>query len=256
MSGSKVIQSVVTTLSVIEIMAEARAPMGVSELARKIGITKPRIFRHLRTLLDRGYVEQDPINEKYQLTLKIFHLGQLVFENIDFLHEARRVLPNLVANIKQTITIGQVEDSGIRIMDILKYRSDIEITTPPGSLLGFHSSAQGKVALAFGPNFLWEKVSKASLPKITPKTITDLESLRDEIEKIKRRGWSEAPEQSLIGVNALAAPVLDKDGGLAGIITAVGSATFLRPQEDKDLRQELISTANEISQKLGYVHNR
>ena len=110
MSGSKVIQSVVTTLSVIEIMAEARAPMGVSELARKIGITKPRIFRHLRTLLDRGYVEQDPITEKYQLTLKIFHLGQLVFENIDFLHEARRVLPNLVANIKQTITIGQVED--------------------------------------------------------------------------------------------------------------------------------------------------
>ena len=58
MSENKTIQSVVTTLNVIEIMAEARAPLGVSELARKIGITKPRIFRHLRTLLDQGYVDQ------------------------------------------------------------------------------------------------------------------------------------------------------------------------------------------------------
>ena len=256
MSESKAIQSVVTTLTVIEIMAEARAPWGVSELARKIGITKPRIFRHLRTLLDKGYVDQDPITEKYQLTLKIFHLGQLIFDNIDFLYEARRVLPNLVASIKQTITIGQVEDSGVRIMDILKYRSDIEITTPPGSLLGFHSSAQGKLALAFGPDVLWEQVSHGHLPQITSKTITDLESLRYEIEKIRRRGWSEAPEQSLMGVNAFAAPVLDKDGRLAGIITAVGSATFLRPQDDEGLREALLSKASEISKRLGYVDNR
>ena len=45
MSDSQVIQSVVTTLSIIEIMAESRMPLGVSEIARKIGITKPRIFK-------------------------------------------------------------------------------------------------------------------------------------------------------------------------------------------------------------------
>ena len=255
MSDSQVIQSVVTTLSIIEIMAESRMPLGVSEIARTIGITKPRIFRHLRTLLEQGYVMQDPVTEKYLLTLKIFHMGQSVFQQIDFLSEARRVMPNLVSSIKQTVTVGQVEENGIRIMDILKCRSDIEITTPPGSLMGLHSSAQGKLALAFGPSSLWSKVSQGSLTEVTSKTITDISILKEDIQIIKDRGWAEAPEQSLIGINAFAAPIFDERGDLAGIITAVGSVQFLQPKTDARLREAVMTASRKISSRLGYQCN-
>ena len=120
-------------------------------------------------------------------------------------------------------------------------------------LLGFHSSAQGKLALAFGPSILWERVNHTTLAQVTSKTITDLGALREDIEQIKSQGWSEAPEQSLMGVNAFAAPVLDKDGALTGIITAVGSATCLTPRYDENLRRVLLSAANEISHRLGHV---
>jgi IclR family KDG regulon transcriptional repressor len=252
MSDDTAIHSVVTTLNVIETMAKSNSPLGVSELARLIGITKPRIFRHLRTLVDRGYVMQDPLTDKYLLTLKLFHIGQSIAEQADFLSEVRRVMPALMEQVQQTITIGQVDADGIRIMDILRYRSNIEITTPPGTLLGFHSSAQGKLALAFGPDWVWSKVEKQALPQFTPKTITDIDRLKKEIESVKSRGWAEAPEQAMIGVNALAAPIFDRNAALAGMITVVGSVQYLKPKTDTELRDSVLNAAKHISSRLGY----
>lgn len=252
MSDSTSIHSVVTTLNIIEHMAKAGTAIGVSELARTIGITKPRIFRHLRTLLEQGYVMQDPITEKYLLTLKLFHLGQSIAEQVDFLSEARRVMPELMSQVKQTITVGQIDDDGIRIMDIMKCRSDIEITTPPGTLLGFHSSAQGKLALAFGPDWAWEKVKQQTLQQFTPKTIIDIEHLQKEIDMVQKRGWAEAPEQAMTGVNALAAPIFDKQGTFAGTITVVGSVQFLKPKSNPELCEAVLEAARQISSRLGY----
>lgn len=252
MAENTPIHSVVTTLSIIENMAESGQPLGVSELARSIGITKPRIFRHLRTLLDEGYVLQDPLTEKYQLSLKLFHIGQLIAEHIDFLSEARRVMPALMEDVKQTVTIGQIEESGVRIMDILRCRSAIEITTPPGTLLGFHSSAQGKIALAFGPHSVWEKIENQPLSQFTTKTIVDLDRLRKEVKIIKKRGWAEAPEQALIGVNAIAAPIFDGDGVLAGMIAVVGSVQFLGPKINSGVCDSLLSAAHRISSRMGH----
>jgi IclR family transcriptional regulator, KDG regulon repressor len=252
MAENTSIHSVVTTLNIIETMAESGHPLGVSELARSIGITKPRIFRHLRTLVDEGYVMQNPSTEKYQLSLKLFHIGQSIGERVDFISEARRVMPKLMEDVKQTVTLGQIDENGIRIMDILRCRSAIEITTPPGTLLGFHSSAQGKIALAFGPDSLWEKIENEALVQFTSKTITDIGRLKKEIDSVKTRGWAEAPGQALIGVNAMAAPVFDKYGALEGILAIVGSVQFLEPKKNPELRISLLDAAHQVSLRMGH----
>ena len=86
------ISAVVTTLSIIEAMAERGSPVGVSELARMIGENKPRTYRHLRTLVERHYVTQDPQSEKYALTLKLFHLGQSIAAHTTFVNVAREIM--------------------------------------------------------------------------------------------------------------------------------------------------------------------
>ncbi len=252
MAENEPIQSVVTTLTIIERMVQAGGPMGVSELARTIGTTKPRIYRHLRTLVDRGYVMQDPRTDQYLLTLKLFHLGQAIADQAEFLTEARRIMPVLRDQVQQTVTIGQIEEHGVRVLDILKYRSDIEITTPPGTLFDFHSSAQGKVALAFGPEKLWTKLQNRPLKKWTPHTNTDLDHLREEVERIKRLGWAVAPEEALIGINALAVPIFESDGVLAGTLTIVGSVQHVKPQPAPDLIAALMDAAKQISTRLGF----
>ncbi len=252
MTENEPIQSVVTTLTILEHMVHCGGPIGVSKLARAIDTTKPRIYRHLRTLVDQGYVMQDPHNDQYYLTLKLFHLGQALADQTDFLVEARRVMPSLRNQVKQTVTIGQIEENGVRVLDILKHRSEIEITTPPGTLFDFHSSAQGKVALAFGPKWIWEKIESQTLRKWTDKTNTNLNQLKTEIATIEQCGWAVAPEESLIGMNALAAPIFQNGGVFVGSISIVGSVQFLKPQPSRELIKAVMDAARQISLRLGF----
>jgi len=252
MPESQPIHSVLTTLNIIEHMARANGPIGVSELARATGSTKPRIYRHLRTLVDQKYVTQDPVTEKYLLSLRLFYIGQSIAEKTEYLSEARRVLPGLRDRVRQTVTIGQTEDEGVRILDILRHRSDIQISTPPGALFDFHSSAQGKVALAFGPERLWARVDGHPLRQWTANTNTDLSRLKVEVDAVRRRGWAVAPEEVLMGINALAAPVRDASGALAGTIAIVGSIQHVTSEPDAQLLAAILDAAGQISNGLGY----
>ncbi|PCI49679.1 MAG: hypothetical protein COB49_04600 [Alphaproteobacteria bacterium] len=255
MSDTTPIQSVVTTLAVLETMAQANGPVGVSDLARAVGATKPRIYRHLRTLVDHDYVMQDPLTDKYLLTMKLFHMGQDIAEQIEFLTEARRIMPILRNQVNQTVSVGQIEENGVRILDILRNRSEIEITSPPGTLFDFHSSAQGKVALAYGPISLREKIKDTPLQQWTKKTVTDITQLFEEIGIIQQQGWAVAPEEALIGINALAAPVFEKSGILAGTITIVGSVQHITAQPASELVIAVQDAAHQISLRLGYTGN-
>ena len=93
MSDTTPISAVVTTLSIIEAMADFGDPIGVSELAKIVGANKPRTFRHLRTLVDRDYVSQDAETDKYFLSIKLFHLGQSIAAGSSFVKEARKIMP-------------------------------------------------------------------------------------------------------------------------------------------------------------------
>ncbi|MDZ7643030.1 MAG: hypothetical protein U5K76_01600 [Woeseiaceae bacterium] len=112
----------------------------------------------------RRYVVQDPHTGKYVLSLRLYFLGQRIPEKTSFLSEARHVLPALRDELGQTVTIGLVEDTGVRVVEILRHRSAIQITTPPGTLFALHDSAQGKVALAFGPASLWQYLERGIRP--------------------------------------------------------------------------------------------
>jgi len=252
MADNTPIDAVVTSLTVIENMAAAGGPVGVSELAKRVGANKPRIYRHLRTLVDMKYVTQDPETDKYSLTLRLFHIGQLIAAHTEFLSEARHVMRALRDEVGQTVTIGQVEDNGVRILDIVKHRSSVEITTPPGTLFEFQSSAQGKIALAFGPDRLWQQLADRVSGSSHTKTDIDLKKLKIEIEKIRQCRWAVAPGEALMGINALAAPVFDANNELAGTISIVGSIQHLTANPDKKMITAILNAAAEVSARLGY----
>lgn len=246
------IHSVVTTLSIIELMAYAQGPMGVSEIAKSLVSTKPRIYRHLRTLLDNGYVGQDPETEKYYLSVKLFHIGQAIADQTDFLSEARRVMQSLRDQVNLSVTIGQFEENGVRVLDILKHRSEFEISARPGAFFDYHCSAQGKLALAFGPAHIWAKLEASPLKAWTKKTITDMNTLRREVKLVRRRGWALAPEEVLSGINALSAPIFGSSGSLVGSITILGSVQHLQRKPDAGQIAAVVNAAREVSSRLGF----
>ncbi len=244
-------QSTQVAFRIIESMAASSEPHRVTELSQSLGLPKARVFRYLRTLMSMGYVQQDAETERYRLTLKLFHLGQAIADGTKLLTEARPVMLRLRDQTSHTVTLSQIETEGMRVLDIVRYESPVEIITRPGTLLDFHCSAQGKVALAFGPDELWQTVRQRRLKSWTSQTSIDPDRLAREIEQVRQRGWATAPEEVLPGVNALSAPVYGMNAGLEATITIAGPIQAIPPQPAPRQIDAVRTAARTLSLNLG-----
>lgn len=240
-------QSTQMAFVVIETMAAMGRPVALAELSRQAGVPKVRVFRFLRTLLQMGYVLQDPETDRYRLSFRLFHLGQAVAEQIDILREARPIMAELSARTRFTVSLSQVEPTGMRILEMVRSPQPVEIVTRPGALLDFHASAQGKIALA------WGKASIGTLPlrSWTSDTVTTADRVLAGLAAIRAQGWAEAPNETLPGVTAVSAPVFDMSGALAATLTIAGPTQFIDSPPRPELVTELLAAARNLSLQLG-----
>ena len=244
-------QSTQMAFLIVEVMAEIGKPVALSDLARRIGASKVRVFRFLRTLLSMGYVLQDPETERYRLSYKLYHLGQALADSTDILREARPVMVALRDLTGFTVSFSQMEADGMRILDMVRSQQPVEIVTRPGALLDFHASAQGKIALAFGGARLAE-----TLRAWTGETHVDPAQLTTEVAAVQARGWAEAPNETLQGVTAVSAPVYDMTGAFVATLTIAGPTFIIGTPPEPRFVQALTDAARRLSTNLGNTDQR
>jgi DNA-binding IclR family transcriptional regulator len=245
------IRSALLAFRVLEHLVEAGGPCGVTESALALGVTKTRLFRCLRTLAAAGYVEQDA-SSLYAATIRVYLLGQAYASYRSLLREAQPHLETLSQRTQQTATLSQLEENGMRILGMARARNAIEITSQPGTLMQFHSSAQGLLGLGFGPEGLLERQRWQRLERLTDHTLTDYEGLARCVDQVRGQGWAVSPETMLVGINALAAPIFDHAGQLVGTIAIVGSVQFVPPTPYPEQIAAVTEAAARISRALGF----
>lgn len=246
------IQAVEFALNILEFIVQAQASVGVSELARQFGTTKSRIHRHLQTLVSAGYLLRDTDTERYGISARLMALGQAVGESFELASAARFAARDLRDKLGHAVTVSQREMDGMRVLLLVPSRSNIEISVKPGSLLSLHGSAQGKITLAFGDQLILPQICDGTLVKHTPYTILDPGQLRAEIEMVRRQGWAVAPNEIMVGLNALSAPIFDALGSYVGAVTLVDSIQFLGPVPSPEYIAEIKASAQRISTNLGH----
>ena len=250
-AGGGGVQAVVLALQVLEHLAARQDAIGVTALAQELGTTKSRVYRHLRTLMQQGYIVQVEATEKYRVGSRLVTLGQAVSENLPLAAVGRSVVRDLRDELGHFTVLSQPEEEGMRVVATLSGKSAVEAQVKQGSLLGFHYSAQGRIALAFGDPGLIERVLRTKLAMVTPGTVVKPRLLRLEIERVRRQGWATAPGEALVGINALAAPIFAPTGGLAGAIAIVDSVQFIARQPRKPQLARVMAAAWQISRALG-----
>jgi DNA-binding IclR family transcriptional regulator len=199
-----------------------------------------------------GYLIREPQTERYRVSARLVALGQAVSEGFELARAARDVTRELRDKLGHAVVLSQTEDDGVRIVLLVPSKSSVEIAVKPGSVLSFHASAQGKIALAFSDPLLSQRVLAGELPMQTVYTISDPGRLKTEIDLTQKRGWAAAPNEAVIGLNALAAPVFDALGHYAGAIAIVDSIQFIPDNPSIEQVQEITEAAAQISRNLGY----
>lgn len=246
------IQAVALALRLVSHLARQTEPVGVTAIAEALGTTKSRIHRHLQTLVQLGYAQQEPLNERYQVGPALINVGIVISENYDLVGRARAALRELRETLGCSAVLSRVEPDGIRVLLTISGKSPIEIGVKPGSLLPLHATAQGKVALAFGDPLVRERILDSELETLTPHTLTTARALVADLAKAKRQGWATAPNEVLIGLNALAVPIFDGRGVLAGTISIVDSIQHIEAEPSPEQIRHTLAAAAKVSASLGY----
>lgn len=248
------LHSVSMAFRILEYLAAQRGGVGVTALAEALGTTKSRAHRHLRTLVETGYIVQSPESEKYRVGSRLVTLGRAVAENFDLATIARGEMRALRDALGQSVVISRTEGATAVVLATLTGREAIEIAVKPGSILPPHCTAQGKLALAHAEEAVRERVLLSRLDMRTPHTITSPATLRQELARIRDRGWAVAPGESLVGVNALAAPIFEGDGRIVGSIAILGSIQFIEAEPEAAQVSQLRQAASRLSAQLGWTN--
>ena len=245
------VRSVQVALDVLEAVAFSDEELGVTQIAERLSLTKGSVHRHLLTLVERGYLVQNPATTRYSRGPRSRLLAHYAPE-ADLIQLAAGPMRELRDLLGHSVVLSEASPRGALVLSMVGGTAAIEIGVRPGSELPFHSSAQGKVLLAFASSVLRERVLARALPASTPQTITDRKTIEDEFVRVARDGFASAPEEAMLGINAVAAPIFDDKESCAGALALVGSIQFLPADIDAKSVAALKAAAGQISRLLGH----
>ena len=239
-------------LRILDHLAKQALPVALTAIAQVFSASKSTVYRHLSALARHGFVRRDVSTGRYAIGVKLMVLGETSRGNFEIVTVARAALLKLRDTTGQAVSLCTLLDDDLVVLDLMHGRSVVEFTTRPGTRLALHASAHGKIWLAFGPEALIGKVLSAPRPAWTSHTLTDAKTIASEIQAVRKRGWSTAPNQAVMGVNTLAAPVFDHRGVLVGSIAIVGSTQVIAPKPVPTQLDAVIEAARSVSRDLGW----
>lgn len=252
--GESKVNSVDRALVILEYLGTQTKEVGVRELGQAIGLSKSSVHRILQTLRARGFVRWNPDNARYSLGMKAFEVGCGILRSMEVHSVAKPILEQLVANLGESAFLGVLDDSELVIIDKIDGRRSVRMSADIGSRRPLHATGIGKALLASLERADSDRIiTQKPLARFTKNTITDPEALRQELEKIRRQGYSEDNEEMEDGLYCVGAAVFNYSGKPVGAISVSVPKIGQQPVQKDRLIKGVVQAAQDISTKLGYT---
>ncbi len=245
-------RSVQRALCLLQAFSPRDPEWGVSELSRHLKLPKTVVFRLLETMRDACFVEQNPLNNRYRLGRAVYEIAANYASHNELIRIGDVFLHELVAKSHYTAQLGILDENQTVTLLVVESPLVVRISFRPGDRRLAYTSATGKVLLAEkSEESLRSLFPSRKLHCVTQNTITDFDALLKHLEQVRRQGYAMNRGESTEGIMAVAAPVRDSHGNpIAGI--SLGWPSQLVPQKEvPDLAQLVITTAGEMSKRLG-----
>ncbi len=250
------VQSLVKSLAIIEVLPENVEGLGVTEISERVGLNKSTVHRILTTLVHEGYVDQDQAKGRYRLSFKLFIIARKILNNI---RATKVVSPFLEKLAKETgesarFVVPDMEHARMIVCD--EVLSDREISVRPslGDSLSLSKSAAGKLFLAHLSddeikNLMDEKGRKV----VIEDKAYSFSKLRKDLSAVRESGYAYDSSDSDDSTCNIAAPIKGEKGKLIGILDLY-VPRFRCPKNFQKKYAKLVNdTALDISRRLGFI---
>jgi DNA-binding IclR family transcriptional regulator len=241
--ATRQVAAVQRAVAILDELAAARTELGTNEIARRTGINVSTISRILATLAAGGLVDHVPSTGRYRIGAGIVRLAGAV--ELDIRSLARPHLEELARNLGETATLSVPGEHEAFTLDFAQSPLSVRSVAEVGRASVAHATAVGKVLLAHGGT-----PPGGPLKAYTERTIVDPAVLEAELATIRDRGWAQAVGEREQDLNAVAVPVLARDGKLVAILGVQGPAVRFSSRVMRAAIESLGEKAAQISAAL------
>ena len=249
-------QSLERGLAILSSFRSAQPLLGVSDLSRRVGLSRSTTHRYVATLAALGYLQQDVDTRKYRLGPRVLDLGFSAINSMELRHVAAPHLKALSEKTGHTVNMAVLDDTEIVYIERCRAPEarEIDLNLHVGSRLPAYCTSMGKVLLAFLPSSeLSALLDSVKLARRGPNTITSKRALLKELEQVCARGLAMNNEELAYGLRSIAAPVRSQTGEVvAAINLAVHRSLVSMDDLFDDLAAALVDTADEIAAHIGF----
>ncbi len=252
-SDRKVIGAVQRAIDILNLFSDRVNELGVTDIAKALGLHKSTASGLIQTLEINGYLEQNPGNKKYRLGLKLVERASVLLNQMQIRDIALPYLEELHTLCDEAINLAIRDETQVVYIERLLSSQSLAMRNEVGMRAAVHSTALGRAILSRLPENELERIAHSMpLYPVTDRTITKPEALIEDVQAARIRGFAIDDEQNEPGARCVSAPILNHQGEPVAAISI--SVPIPRIPYDKIdyFGARVAETAHKISTQLGY----
>jgi IclR family transcriptional regulator, pca regulon regulatory protein len=242
-------------LSVLEAVADSERDIGLAELAERVGFNKTSTWRLVHTLVDLGYLQQDPLTRNFRPAARILALGYAYFDGLDLKQLSLPHLHDLSARHNETVNLAVRSGDEVIYIDRISTSHIVSINLHVGSRLPLYCTSLGRALISEMPQIWVERYIKrtTSDPKTETDALIDGKKLLQNLAETRERGYALNDEELVKGLRAVSSPIRDRSSEIvAAVCISVPSSRATVPDLHRIFAPDLVDVAEKISLALGY----
>lgn len=245
------IQVVDRAIKILDVLGESGVTP-LTTLSAKVGLPLSTVSRIVSSLMENGFVDQDPATRAYRLGTRLLFLGSRIQSPPRLLEVARPVMERLAAKTGEDASLSTLQGTYAVILDRVEGPNPLKIVEAMRQPVPLHCGAFRKVLLAYQPEaWIHEYVNSIKLERYTPRTLTRKSAILQELALTRARGYALSYGEYLIDSGGIAAPVFDYRNELQAALFIWGPYTRLNEKTFSSIVPHVVGSAAELTRLLG-----
>jgi len=243
-----ILKTLDNAIQVLNCFTEEKKSWGVRELARELDISHTAISRILITFEKNGFLTQNPETKKYDLGLKFVELGQIVRGRFSITELIYPIMQKISKKTKESIFLTWRENNKGITLAIAESEEQIKFSVSIGTQTPLYVGASCKVIMAFLPEEEQRAIIENEMHKFNENSPRNEERLLENLDEIKKQGWSYTCGEYSDQVFGLGAPIFDKNGRIIASVTIAGPEYRITEEKKKNMLKLLLAETKSIQQ--------
>jgi len=247
---SESVRAVERALDVLLCFTNRTPELTLSQISEHIVINKSTVHRLLSTLEKKRFVERNPATGVYRLGVRLIQMAYLTLEHNDLRRLAAPYLRRVCELQRENANLSILDDTDVVYVDVIESPQRVKLAATSGQRLPAFCTASGKAIMAFLPEEKVNSILAIGMPKFTTRTIASPQAFFEDIQFAKKNGFAISEQEYEEGINAVAAPIFDRDHHPIASVSVAGPAYRLTQERMIEFGPQIVATANTIAQEV------